>query len=276
MIVGILGLGLIGGSLARAYAKNAHTVLAYDADKSILSFAQLAEVVHEELTPANINTCDLILLSVYADASATWLEQNAKYVKKNALVIDCCGIKAEICKRCFPLSEEYGFIFVGGHPMAGSHNSGFKYSRSNLFQGAPMVIVPPRFDDPDLLQRVKDALLPCGFKSFSVTTAVSHDEMIAFTSQMPHIISNAYIKSPTALSHNGFSAGSYKDLTRVAWLNPQMWSELFLSNKDNVLKELDILVNSLNQYKAAIENNDSETLIRLLDEGRRRKEEVDG
>lgn len=276
MIVGILGLGLIGGSLARAYAKNAHTVLAYDADKSILSFAQLAEVVHEELTPANINTCDLILLSVYADASATWLEQNAKYVKKNALVIDCCGIKAEICKRCFPLSEEYGFIFVGGHPMAGSHNSGFKYSRSNLFQGAPMVIVPPRFDDPDLLQRVKDALLPCGFKSFSVTTAESHDEMIAFTSQMPHIISNAYIKSPTALSHNGFSAGSYKDLTRVAWLNPQMWSELFLSNKDNVLKELDILVNSLNQYKAAIENNDSETLIRLLDEGRRRKEEVDG
>lgn len=276
MIVGILGLGLIGGSLARAYAKNAHTVLAYDADKSILSFAQLAEVVHEELTPANINTCDLILLSVYADASATWLEQNAKYVKKNALVIDCCGIKAEICKRCFPLSEEYGFIFVGGHPMAGSHNSGFKYSRSNLFQGAPMVIVPPRFDDPDLLQRVKDALLPCGFKSFSVTTAESHDEMIAFTSQMPHIISNAYIKSPTALSHNGFSAGSYKDLTRVAWLNPQMWSELFLSNKDNVLKELDILVNSLNQYKAAIENNDSETLIRLLDEGRKRKEEVDG
>ena len=139
-----------------------------------------------------------------------------------------------------------------------------------------MVIVPPRYDDPDLLQWVKESLAPCGFKSFSVTTAERHDKMIAFTSQMPHIISNAYIKSPTALSHNGFSAGSYKDLTRVAWLNPQMWAELFLSNKDNVLEELDILIDSLNQYKAAIEHDDSALLIQLLDDGRKRKEEVDG
>ena len=276
MIVGILGLGLIGGSLARAYAKNSHTVLAYDRDESILSFAQLADAVHGKLDDSNIHTCDLILLSIYADASASWLEENAKFIRKDALVIDCCGIKTEICKRCFPLAEKYGFTFVGGHPMAGSHNSGFKYSRSNLFQGAPMVIVPPRFDDPELLQWVKDALAPCGFKSFSVTTAKSHDKMIAFTSQMPHIISNAYIKSPTALSHNGFSAGSYKDLTRVAWLNPQMWAELFLSNKENVLEELDILINSLDQYKTAIEQKDADELIRLLDEGRKRKEEVDG
>ena len=276
MIVGILGLGLIGGSLARAYAKCGHTVLAYDRDESVLSFAQLANVVHDRLDEDTIQNCDLILLSIYANASATWLEENAKYVQKGALVIDCCGIKAEICKRCFPLGEKYGFTFVGGHPMAGSHNSGFKYSRSNLFQGAPMVIVPPRFDDPNLLQWVKDSLAPCGFKSFSVTTAEAHDKMIAFTSQMPHIVSNAYIKSPTALSHNGFSAGSYKDLTRVAWLNPPMWSELFLSNKDNILDELDVLINSLKQYKTAIETNDSDTLIRLLDEGRKRKEEVDG
>lgn len=276
MTVGILGLGLIGGSLARAYAKNGHTVLAYDRDESILAFAQLADVVNGKLDESSINKCDLILLSIYADASATWLEENAKYLCKNALIIDCCGIKEEICRRCFPIAEKYGFTFVGGHPMAGSHNSGFKYSRSNLFQGAPMVIVPPRYDDPDLLQWVKDALNPCGFKSFSVTTAESHDKMIAFTSQMPHIISNAYIKSPTAVSHNGFSAGSYKDLTRVAWLNPQMWTELFLSNKDNVLAELDILINSLNQYKEAIENDNSQLLIQLLDDGRKRKEEVDG
>lgn len=276
MTVGILGLGLIGGSLARAYSKNGHTVLAYDKDNNILAFAQLADVVHKKLDESTIGDCDLILLSIYADASATWLETNAQFVRRDALVIDCCGIKADICRRCFPIAEKYGFTFVGGHPMAGSHYSGFKYSRSNLFQGAPMVIVPPRFDDPNLLQRVKDALSPCGFKSFSVTTAESHDEMIAFTSQMPHIISNAYIKSPTALSHNGFSAGSYKDLTRVAWLNPQMWAELFLSNRDNVLKELDILIGSLTQYKEAIENNDSTRLIQLLDEGRKRKEEVDG
>ena len=160
--------------------------------------------------------------------------------------------------------------------MAGSHYSGFKYSRSNLFQGAPMVLVPPRFDDPLLLQRAKDALAPCGFKHFSVTTAEDHDRMIAFTSQMPHIISNAFIKSETALQHKGFSAGSYKDLTRVAWLNPYMWAELFLSNKDNILQELNSYISELEKYRDAIVDSNSDQLIALLDEGRKRKEEVDG
>ena len=276
MTVGILGLGLIGGSLARAYAKAGHRVLACEKDESILGFAQLSGAVAEKLTEKNLGQCELILLSVYADASATWLESHAAQISKDALVVDCCGIKAQICRRCFPVAEKYGFTFVGGHPMAGSHYSGFKYSRSNLFQGAPMVIVPPRYDDPQLLQRVKDAFAPCGFRSFSVTTAQQHDKMIAFTSQMPHIISNAFIKSPTALSHNGFSAGSYKDLTRVAWLNPQMWAELFLSNRDNLLNELDTLIVTLSQYREAIQNNDEETLIRILDEGRKCKEDVDG
>ena len=148
--------------------------------------------------------------------------------------MDCCGIKEEICACGFAMAQNFGFTFIGGHPMAGSHFSGFKYSRSNLFQGAPMVLVPPVFDDPMLLERAKDVLKPCNFGSFSVTTAKKHDELIAFTSQMPHIVSNAYIKSPTAQLHKGFSAGSYRDLTRVAWLNPQMWSELFLSNKENI------------------------------------------
>lgn len=276
MKVGVLGLGLIGGSMARAYAKSGHVVFAADNDEGILSFAQLANVVDAPLSTDNIRQCDLILLCIYSDASATWLEKNGKYISSDALVIDCCGIKMEICRRCFPVAQKYGFTFVGGHPMAGSHNSGFKFSRSNLFQGAPMVLVPDRFDDPMLLQRAKDALAPCGFKSFSVTTAEAHDEMIAFTSQMPHIISNAYIKSPTAKSHNGFSAGSYKDLTRVAWLNPYMWSELFLSNKQNVLQELDFYIESLQAYRNAIESENSDELIRLLDEGRRCKEEVDG
>ena len=139
-----------------------------------------------------------------------------------------------------------------------------------------MVLVPPKFDDPELLASVKEALEPCNFGSFSVTTAQEHDSMIAFTSQMPHIVSNAYIKSPTALDHKGFSAGSYKDLTRVAWLNPQMWAELFLSNRDNVLKELNTYIESLRKYQTAIENNDEQMLISLLDEGKKRKEEVDG
>ena len=139
-----------------------------------------------------------------------------------------------------------------------------------------MVLVPPRYDDMALLERIKDALAPCKFGSFSVTTAEDHDRMIAFTSQMPHILSNAYIKSPTALEHKGYSAGSYKDLTRVAWLNAGMWAELCMENKDHVLYELDYYISSLQAYRAALSNQDLTALTALLDEGRRRKEEVDG
>ena len=276
MNVGILGLGLIGGSLARAYALEGHTVYAIQRNETMLSFAMLAGAVHGKLNEETIPKCDLILLAIYPDGSASWLEKNAHLISKDALVLDCCGVKQEICSRCFPIAREYGFTFVGGHPMAGSQFSGFKYSRANLFNGAPMVLVPPVFDDIALLQRVKDALKPCHFGFFSVTTAQEHDKMIAFTSQMPHILSNAFIKSPTALKHKGFSAGSYKDLTRVAWLNPQMWAELFLENRDNVLFELDYYIESLKQYQQAIRDNDMDALVRLLDEGKKRKEEVDG
>lgn len=276
MIVGILGLGLIGGSMARAYAKNGHTVYAAEKNSTILEFAQLAGVVHGLLNEDTISYCDLILPAIYAGGSCQWLEANASYIRRDALVIDCCGIKKQICECGFRLADQYGFTFIGGHPMAGSHFSGFKYSRSNMFQGAPMVLVPRKFDDPMLLERAKEALKPCNFGSFSVTTAQEHDKMIAFTSQMPHIVSNAYIKSPTARLHKGFSAGSYKDLTRVAWLNPQMWAELFLSNKENILSELDFYIDALTKYKNAIEANDEDALIRILDEGRKRKEEVDG
>lgn len=276
MNVGILGLGLIGGSLARAYALEGHTVFATQRNESMLSFAMLSGAVHEKLDETTIPKCDLILLAIYPDGSASWLEQNGHLIAKNALVIDCCGVKREICRRCFPVAEQYGFTFVGGHPMAGSQFSGFKYSRADLFRGAPMVLVPPVFDDIELLDRVKKALAPCGFGSFSVTTAEDHDRMIAFTSQMPHIVSNAYIKSPIASSHKGFSAGSYKDLTRVAWLNPQMWAELFMENKDFILSELDFYIQNLCAYRDAIERDSTAELISLLEEGKKCKEAVDG
>ena len=160
--------------------------------------------------------------------------------------------------------------------MAGTHNSGFKYARANLYHGAPMVLVPPVFDDIDLLQRAKDLLAPAEFEKFSVTTAEEHDRMIAFTSQLAHVVSNAYIKSPTAGSHKGFSAGSYKDMTRVAWLNPQMWAELFLENRDYLMQELSVLSENLAAYQKALETQDLAGLTKLLDDGKRRKEEVDG
>jgi prephenate dehydrogenase len=192
------------------------------------------------------------------------------------VVIDCCGTKRQIFALGTALAAEHGFTYLGGHPMAGTQYSGFKHSRANLFQGAPMVLVPTDRDDIALLNRARELLEPAGFGSISVTTAEQHDELIAFTSQLAHVVSSAYIKSPTARLHQGFSAGSYRDMTRVAWLNPAMWAELFLDNRDNLIHELDILIEHLNEYKEALRGGDRETLLRLLEEGKARKEEVDG
>ena len=276
MTIGIVGLGLIGGSFAKAYRAAGWQVFAHDVDASTLSFAQMAGAVDAPLTMDNLASCDLVLICVYPQAAVDYLRAAAPHIGKKPVVIDCCGTKRVVCDACFPLSKQYSFTYLGGHPMAGTHNSGFKYARENLYHGAPMVIVPPRYDDITLLQRVKDLLTPAGFGSISVTTADEHDAMIAFTSQLAHVVSNAYIKSPTAGSHKGFSAGSYKDMTRVAWLNPQMWAELFLENRDYLLHELDILAENLNRYSEALRKENLPELIQLLDEGRRRKEEVDG
>ena len=276
MTVGIVGLGLIGGSFAKAYHEAGHRVLAFDTDQSVFDFAVLSSAVDDLLSEESLSSCDLILIAVYPSAAVDYLRQHGAHIGPKPVVIDCCGTKRVVCQALFPLAKEYGFTYLGGHPMAGTHNSGFKYARSNLYHGAPMVLVPPVFDDIELLQRAKDLLQPAGFGKFSVTTADEHDRMIAFTSQMAHVVSNAYIKSPTAGSHKGFSAGSYKDMTRVAWLNPQMWAELFLENRDYLMRELDILSENLNAYRKALAEQDLPTLTKLLDDGRRRKEEVDG
>jgi len=277
MKVGIIGLGLIGGSLAKALRRDESvTVFGWDTDRSIVGFARLAEAIHGELTDETLPDLDLLLLATYPEAVVAHMERLAPRLDRRTMVIDCAGTKEKVCRAVFPLAERYGFRFLGGHPMAGTHNSGFKYSREDLFDGAPMVLVPPDFTDIRLLDEAKRMLAPVGFGHFSFTNAEDHDRKIAFTSQMAHVVSNAYIKSPTARTHEGFSAGSYKDLTRVAWLNPAMWTELFLENRENLRFELDTLIAHLTEYRAALEQEDSETLCRLLDEGRRIKEEVDG
>ncbi|MEA4833040.1 MAG: prephenate dehydrogenase [Oscillospiraceae bacterium] len=276
MTIGIVGLGLIGGSLAKAYKKAGAAVFGYDIDGSIQEFAGISGAIDGVLTSEKLISCDLIMIAVSPKSAAVWLDKNAGFISKSALVMDCCGTKRRICEVGFQLAVKFGFEFAGGHPMAGTHRRGFKNSSENMFKGACMVVVPRTFEDIDLLERIKRAVMPAGFASVSVTTAEKHDKLIAFTSQLAHIVSNAYIKSPTALEHKGFSAGSYQDLTRVAWLNPGMWTELFYENKDNLLNEMDIIIASLNEYRNALASDDTDTMCRLLDEGRKKKEEVDG
>ena len=276
MIAGIVGLGLISGSMAKAYAAAGHTVYAHNRNKTILDFAVLDGAVTAAMDAENMAACDVILVGLPPQATIDWVKEHAANIAAKTVVIDLCGTKRVVCDALFSVAKEHGFTFVGGHPMAGTHNSGFKYAKETLFKGAPMVLCPPEGFDMELLTNIKRLLAPAGFGKFSVTTPHEHDKMIAFTSQMCHVVSNAYIKSPTAKMHRGFSAGSYKDLTRVAWLNPDMWAELMLENRDCMLCELDILIENLQKYRAAIEHTDFADLRQLLDEGRKIKEEVDG
>ena len=276
MTVGICGLGLIGGSMAKAYKESEHTVLGYDKDEATLGFAALDGTLDGVLNVNTISKCNLIFIALYPSQAIIYLSEIAPLLSQDTTVIDLCGTKQTICECGFALAKKYGFTFVGGHPMAGKQFSGFKYAKATLFKGAPMVLVPPIYDDIAFLDRIKELLAPAGFGRLSITTAEKHDAMIAFTSQLAHVVSNAYVKSPTAQNHKGFSAGSYKDMTRVAWLNENMWTELFLENKEPLLFELEYIISSLNEYKTAIENNDADTLKALLRDGRIAKELVDG
>ena len=275
MCVGIVGVGLIGGSLAKAYSAEGHTVFGFDTDGAILSFAQLSGAISDVLNERNMTQCDTILIAVNPGDAVEYLEKAAPGIAKKTIVFDCCGVKRFVCDRCFPLAERYGFTFIGGHPMAGDHRAGFKNSRADLFIGSSMILVPPVYDDALLFGRIGELLKPVGFGHLTVTTAEKHDEMIAFSSQMAHVVSNAFVKSPAAQGHKGFSAGSYKDLTRVARLNSVMWAELFVENSDFLIHELDILLAELNLYRETLASGDETGLAALLEEGSRIKKELD-
>lgn len=277
MTVGIVGLGLIGGSFAKAYSDNdEHKVLAYDIDEQTMKAACAAKNIDGELNKNNISACNLILVALYPQATIDYIREMAPYISGDTMVIDCCGIKQYVCDSCYPIAHEYGFTFIGGHPMAGRHFSGFEYSTKTMYNGSSMILVPENMTDTAVIERAKQLLSPIHFGKFTVCDADRHDAMIAFTSQMAHVVSNAYVKSPTAKNHDGFSAGSYKDLTRVAWLNETMWTELFLENRRHLIAELDSFIRSVTEYKTALEQGDAETLKALLADGKRCKEEIDG
>lgn len=282
---GIVGLGLIGGSFARGYAQAGVRVLAWDPDEDVMVAASMG-TVSGELNDETLGECDIIVLACYPEACIEWLEAHAQALADatdteaimGPVVIDTVGIKGIVCERAFNLARENGFYFVGAHPMAGTQFSGYAHSRANLFEGAPLVLVPPAVDDSlklELLSQVREMVRPLGFGKFSVTSAEEHDHVIAFTSQLAHVVSNAYVKSPTAQEHHGFSAGSYRDLTRVAHLNASMWAELMTDNAQYLSQELTYLIDSLVAYRDALEKKDEEQLEELLAEGDRIKRALD-
>lgn len=276
MTVGIIGLGLIGGSLAKAFKKyTAHRVLGYDLDPSVTQYALLTASIDGVVDPESLSECELILVAVYPRATVAYLTEMAEVIRPGTVVIDCGGIKQSICEQCRPLAHQYGWIFIGGHPMAGLHRSGIKYADADLYAGASMILTPENTEDILLLERVTGWIKSIGFGSVTVTTPERHDAIIAFTSQLAHVVSNAYVKSPSAQVHRGFSAGSYRDLTRVARLNETMWAELFMENRQNLIDEIDHIVCALKEYQNALEQGDYDRLKALLKDGSDRKERID-
>lgn len=274
--VGVVGLGLIGGSFAKAYADAGIRVLAYDIDERSLEAACAEGSVAGVLDEETAAQCQLIVVALRPQATIAWMQRMAEHVAPDALVVDCGGVKRSVCPVCFAIAQRCGFAFIGGHPMAGTHHSGFRYARADLFAGQPMVLVPPEVYDPSLIARAERVLSLVGFGSFSVTTPGKHDQLIAYTSQLAHVVSSAFVKSPTAQKHKGFSAGSYKDLTRVAELNADMWTELFMDNADNLTQELDCVIGELERYRTALACGDESMLHDLLEEGSVAKLKADG
>ena len=270
MDIGIVGLGLIGGSLAKAIKKNTpHRVFGLDIDVESLKKAFLTGAVDGELK--DLGSLDMLIVALYPAATVRYVMENADKIDKKCIVMDVSGVKGAVCGPLFPLAREKGFTFIGGHPMAGVEFSGFDHAREALFKNASMVLVPDKNVTIDKLVAVKELFTALGFARMQVSTAEEHDKMIALTSQLAHVLSSAYVKSPSAVSHKGFSAGSFRDMTRVAKLNEDMWCELFFDNRENLLGEIDGLIARLSEYRAALYERDGDEMKRLLKEGREKK-----
>lgn len=276
MNIGIVGLGLIGGSIAKSAKKNtSFKVYGYDIDENVVKTATNDNYIDGELNSTTLPLCDYIFIPLYPEAVINYIRENCKRFKSDAVVIDCAGVKRSVCDECFEIAEKNNFTFVGGHPMAGTQFSGFENAKDTMFYNAPFVLTPKENEDILVLANARDVIMKLGFGRVSVMTPQKHDKLIAFTSQLAHVVSNAFVKSPSALERKGISAGSYKDLTRVAYLNENMWTELFLDNKDNLIFEIDNIINELTKYSEALKNGDADELKELLKEGKEAKIKAD-
>ena len=275
MQIGIVGLGLIGGSLAKAAKeRTTHTVLGFDRDKAVLQAALQSGAIDGVLEPDRLKDCRIVLVALYPQAAIDYILAHRADFGSHTIVTDCCGVKEVVCVPCEAAAKEAGFIFLGGHPMAGIERSGIAFSKGDLFHGASMVLTPPAGTDPAAVEEVSALCMQLGFGGIRLSTPKEHDRMIALTSQLAHVLSSAYVKSPAALSHAGFSAGSFKDMTRVARLNEDMWTELFFDNKPALLEEIEGLIDRLEAYAQALCQDDRKAMRDLLREGRERKEIV--
>ena len=276
MTVGIVGLGLIGGSMAKAVKSRTDCrVLGFDRDAASRDCALREGACDGILDSESLGDCELVLVALWPGAAADFICENAERFAPGSLVSDLCGVKDYVCDRVRESVAGRDFTFIGAHPMAGREHSGYDSSQPELFEGASILLTPFPGTDRAKIDALAAFYRSLGFAQAVETTPETHDRIIAYTSQLAHVVSNAYVKSPTAALHHGFSAGSYRDLTRVARLNEDMWTELFLENRAPLKAEVDGLIERLQQYSDALGENDAAALRGLLREGREIKERID-
>ncbi len=278
MKIGIIGLGLIGGSLARQIMRNtSHKVFAYDVSDEVLKKGALLNAYHEILdVNAPILDVDILIIATNPRATLKILDSVVPRLKSGAIIMDTAGIKKEIVKKMQSLKEmRQDVFFVGGHPMAGREFSGVSHSTATLFEHAYIILTPVDMDDIPALEKMKEFFNEVKCEGITVSSYEKHDKIIAYTSQLAHVVSSSYIKNPLSAEHVGYSAGSFRDLTRVAKLNPTMWTELFLGNKEYLLQAIEDVEKRIAEYKDAIINEDEQRLMELLQDGTEKKEIAD-
>ena len=271
MKVLIVGLGLIGGSFAKALKNRPdYEVYGTDSNEKVVRRAVADGVI---LGECGTDRADLIIIALYPGQTVEFIKNNLFKIKRDAVVVDSCGVKSAVCEKVLPLVKQAGFTFVGAHPMAGKEKGGYENSDGSLFSGASYIITPEQAPKR-AVDVVKRLAFDAGFKDVTITTPKEHDSIIAFTSQLPHILASAYISDPDAPRHRGYSAGSYKDVSRVAEINAGMWTELFLSNKAELARHLEILIKNLSVFKDAVLTGDEKLLFTLLANGDKIKKEI--
>ena len=260
MQIAIIGLGLIGGSLAKALKENTeHTVIGFDRDENTLLDALSLGAIDSVGSTSLLENADVVYVCLYPADVVRFVEENAPHFKEGCIVTDVCGIKND------------PFVYVGGHPMAGKERSGFDASEASLFYNASYILVPgeaPQSATDTLVSLAKSM----GFGTIKYCTQQKHDRMIAYTSQIPHVLACAYVMSPRCDEHSGFSAGSYRDVSRVARINAELWADLFLANREELADETEELVRNIERIRAAVAKNDRAELVALLSSAREKKE----
>ncbi len=274
----IVGLGLIGGSIAKAISKNLEVknIWAVDTDENTLNLAVEEKVIDKGYSNPKypLENSDIVILCTYPDTTLNFIKSNAAYFKLNALITDTTGIKKSIVEKINNMLRE-DLVFIGGHPMAGREVSGYKFSKEDIFKNSEYILSPTDNTCAKSLDMLTQLITSIGFKKVTFMSPDSHDKKIAFTSQLPHVIACALMNNKGLEEGVNGIGGSFKDMTRVANINSNLWCELISENKDNVLKELDVFMEDLSDIYKVIEKDDKKELEKIFEKSSMRRKGID-